>query len=47
MWDSQALARISERLGSLERQLMRSDSPPDVEAVGEELLAIARAARRR
>ena len=47
MWDSQALARISERLGSLERQLMRSDSPPDVEAVGEELVAIARAARRR
>jgi len=47
MWESQALARISERLGSLERQLMRSDSPPDVEAVGEELVAIARAARRR
>jgi DNA polymerase-3 subunit delta len=47
MWDSQALARISERLGVLERRLMRSDSPPDVEAVGEELVAIARVARRR
>jgi len=47
LWDSPALARVSARLGSLERQLMRSDSPPDVEAVGEELVAIARAARRR
>lgn len=47
MWESQALARISERLGMLERRLMRSDSPPDVEALGEELLVIARAARRR
>jgi len=47
MWDSQALARISERLGSLERQLMRSDSPPHVEAVGAALVAIARGALRR
>ena len=46
-WDSSALARVSERLGSLERQLMRADSPPDVEAIGEELVTIARAARRR
>ena len=47
LWDSPALARVSARLGSLERQLMRSDSPPDVDAVGEELIAIARSARRR
>lgn len=47
IWDSEALARISERLGALERRLMRSDSPPDAEAVGEELVAIARVARRR
>jgi DNA polymerase-3 subunit delta len=47
IWDSEALARISERLGALERRLMRSDSPPDIEAVGEELVAIARVARRR
>ena len=46
-WDSPALARVSERLGSLERQLMRADAPPDVEAIGEELVTIARAARRR
>lgn len=46
-WDSPALARVSERLGSLERQLMRADAPPDADAIGEELVAIARAARRR
>jgi DNA polymerase-3 subunit delta len=46
-WDSPALARVSERLGSLERQLMRADAPPDLEAIGEELVTIARAARRR
>jgi DNA polymerase-3 subunit delta len=47
LWNSPALARLSERLGSLERQLMRADAPPDTEAVGEELVAIARAGRRR
>jgi len=47
MWDSLALARVSERLGSLERQLMRADAAPDVSAIGEELVTIARAARRR
>jgi DNA polymerase III subunit delta len=47
MWDSLALARVSERVGTLERELMRADPPPDVEALGEELVAIARAARRR
>lgn len=46
LWESNALARVSDRLGSLERQLMRSEAPPDVDAVGEELVAIARVARR-
>ena len=47
MWDSAGLARVAERTGSLERQLMRSDAPPGTEALGEELIAIARQARRR
>lgn len=47
MWDSRSLARVAERVGELERELMSSDSPPDAEAIGEELVAIARAARRR
>lgn len=47
MWDSPALARVSERIGGVERDLMRADSPPDAEALGEELVAIARVARRR
>jgi DNA polymerase-3 subunit delta len=47
MWDSAGLARVSERTGSLERRLMRGDSPPAAEALGEELVAIARQARRR
>lgn len=46
LWDSASLARVSERLGALERALMRSDSPPDVEALGEELVTIARQAGR-
>lgn len=46
-WDSAGLARVSERVGALERQLMRSDSPPAAEAIGEELIAIARQSRRR
>lgn len=46
-WDSPGLARIAERTGALERQLMRGDSPPAAEALGEELIAIARQARRR
>lgn len=45
-WDAAAVARLGERVGSLERSLMRGDSPPPVEALGEELIAIARAARR-
>lgn len=46
-WDSVGLARIADRAGSLERSLMRADSPPPAEALGEELIAIARAAARR
>ena len=47
MWDSVGLARVSERTGSLERRLMQGDSPPTAEALGEELIAIARQAHRR
>ncbi len=47
LWDSAGLARVSERTGALERRLMRADSPPSAEALGEELVAIARQARRR
>lgn len=46
-WDSQALARLLERSGELERRLMRSDSPPPAEALEEELVAIARTAKRK
>jgi DNA polymerase-3 subunit delta len=45
LWDSRALARVLERSGALERQLMRADSPPPAEALEEELVAIARTAR--
>jgi DNA polymerase III subunit delta len=47
LWDSAGLARVSERTGELERRLMRVGSPPPAEALGEELVAIARQARRR
>lgn len=47
LWDSPGLARVSERAGALERGLMRKDAPPAAEALGEELIAIARQARRR
>jgi DNA polymerase III subunit delta len=46
-WDSTALARVFERSGQLERRLMSADSPPAVEALEEELVAIARTARRK
>ena len=46
-WDSSQLARVAERAGALERSLMRGDSPPAAEALGEELISIARQARRR
>lgn len=45
-WNSARLARIAERAGELERALMRGDSPPAVEALGEELIAVARSAGR-
>jgi DNA polymerase-3 subunit delta len=45
-WDSAGLATAAERAGRLERELMFSDAPP-AEALGAELVAIARAARRR
>ena len=45
-WDAERLARIAERVGRLERDLMFSPAP-EQEALGEELLAIAREARRR
>lgn len=47
MWDSAALAHVADRSGALERRLMRGDAPPPPEALQEELIAIARAARRR
>ena len=47
LWDSAGLARVSERASTLERRLMRGDAPPAAEALGEELVAIARQARRR
>jgi DNA polymerase-3 subunit delta len=47
LWDSKALARVLERSGELERRLMRGDSPPAAEALEEELVAVARTARRR
>jgi DNA polymerase-3 subunit delta len=45
-WDSRRLARVAARIGKLERDLMLT-AAPRTEAVGEELTAIARAARRR
>ena len=46
-WNSPAIARVLERSGELEQRLMSRDSPPGPEALGEELVAIARTARRR
>lgn len=46
-WDSAGLARVAERAGELERSLMSSNAPPPVEALGEELIAVARTAQRR
>ena len=43
-WSAEDLATISERAGKLERSLMFT-AAPDREALGEELLAIARKAR--
>ena len=51
-WDSAGLATVAERAGRLEQELLRrrarpDSRPPDQEALGEELIAIARAARTR
>jgi DNA polymerase-3 subunit delta len=46
-WDARGLSTVAERAGKLERNLLRADSPPSAEALGEELLAIARSAARR
>ena len=46
-WNSAKLSRVAERAGELERALMRGDSPTPVDALGEELIAIARTAGRR
>ena len=46
LWDSRGLATVASRAGELERSLMFS-AAPDQEALGEELLSIARAARSR
>ena len=43
-WNSENLATIAHRTGELERSLMFT-AAPDREALGEELLAIARKAR--
>ena len=45
-WDARGLATVAERAGRLERDLIFSKAP-EQETLGEELLAIARAARRR
>lgn len=45
-WDSASLARIAERAGELEREIMLRGIPP-LEALGQELTAIARVAERR
>ena len=46
MWDSRRLATVADRVGKLESDLMFS-SAPDQAALGEELIAIARAAASR
>ena len=46
LWDAKGLAMVAEGAGQLERDLMFS-AAPDQEALGEELLSIARAARGR
>ena len=46
LWDSKALARVLERSGELERRLMSSEAPPVAEALEEELVTVARMARR-
>jgi DNA polymerase-3 subunit delta len=45
-WSAADLAKAVERCANLERSLIFSDSPQGA-ALGEELIAVARAARRR
>jgi DNA polymerase-3 subunit delta len=45
-WTAEDLAKAADRAGTLERELMFTDAP-EREALGEELIAIARKARRR
>jgi DNA polymerase III subunit delta len=45
-WNADALATVGERAGKLERSLIFT-AAPEREALGEELLAIARRARSR
>lgn len=45
-WNAADIAKAANRAGALERGLMFGDAPP-AEALGEELIAVARAARRR
>jgi DNA polymerase-3 subunit delta len=52
LWDSSGLARVAERAGALQREIMSevrrpNSRMPENEALGEELTAIARQARRR
>jgi DNA polymerase III subunit delta len=44
-WDAERLSRVAERVGRLERAIIFTDAPEQA-ALGEELLAIAREARR-
>jgi len=46
-WSAEALATASDRAGRLERSLMLGPGLPPPEALGEELIAVARAGRRR
>jgi DNA polymerase-3 subunit delta len=46
LWDAAGLARVAERAGMLEREMMLAGVPQE-EALGEELIAIARQAARR
>jgi len=46
-WDAAALATVADRAGKLERSLMIGPGLPPLDAMGEELMAVARAGRRR
>jgi DNA polymerase-3 subunit delta len=46
-WSADALATAADRAGKLERSLMLGPAIPPAESLGEELIAVARVARRR